>query len=591
MTTPLRITLDGTEYPCASWAMVEEGRPVSVEWDKGFWAGNGQPRYDPATPNRYYMGNYIDTSSPPYIRLIPTVTIITLTGATITMSQPVHLIQARQPNSTNVVYVLNGTQRIKVNRDSNAFIELSTTANAIYGRPALFEGSWRLALGEANNGQTLTVGNGAGTDSVASIGRPARHLCNMQLQDSAGIALADNSNEMYTSEDAANWTGPYEVGESSVAIADLIPMQGELMVIKGDGPYKFDQRGNSRPFQGFVGAHPNVGGYVGCNSHGHGTYAFWVHPSGIWRIVGDLMTPVAIEADPNFYAYATADFTLAAQWDSVCGYGRWIYASRNLQVFAGFIKDDGTVIWHGSIMEVAAGGLKVAGIDIDPTTNLPTLWIVGSASLYRIDLRGDGSMRGPLDGNRWDLAGSSATFRLPRWNGGRMDRTKQLRRFWSITEGFGGTDSARLSVKRDGAAAENVSSAITTNTLTEAVPTPGTNDTFREIEAQISSWTADGTGDPRFRALGLDAHTFDVYKAVISLTPNNVRGYSGGIRGLLKKLRHLKNADALAVKEPETNDTFTGYVLGVREKVVGQEGGDGIGYEVEVLLERGTVPA
>lgn len=585
---PFRITIDGTEYPCDSWKKVEQGRPVSVAWEEGFWNGMGEPRYK--TPGRYYVGNLTDTTSPPYVRIWPSYSTLSL-SASLNMALPMYIIQGRQADLIPVTYVLNGRLRIKINRTSLATFETDTNVAGLqYGRPALFEGTWRLPVGENGNGMTLTIANNPTLDTEGDLGVPARHLAVIQAESQAQLARADNSNEMYLSADAVTWAGPYEVGESTVPISDLLETQGELMVIKPDGPRKFDSQGVSRPLQKFVGAHPNISGDIGSNSHGHGTFTFWVHPSGVWRIVGDLMIPVNFDADPKFYAFLAADFDLSTQFSSFVAYGRWAYATRGTQLFAAFINDDGTLIWHGSIYD-GSFALRV-GMDLDPTTGNPALWVAHTGgSVLVVSLQADGSMRAPLGSNRGVVSG--ATFRLPRWDGGRAERTKQLRRFWLIGEGFAGTDGVTPQVRRDGGSIETIpggSGLQPAGSLTELVWTPGTNDTFREVELRFGSWDSDGTGDPRLRAFGIEAHTFDVYEAVIPLTPDAVKGFSGGIRGMLKKLRHLESTDLTAFKEPEVNETFNGYVLGVQEQVVGREGNDGVGYQVRVLIERAAVP-
>ena len=79
-----------------------------------------------------------------------------------------------------------------------------------------------------------------------------------------------------------------------------------------------------------------------------------------------------------------------------------------------------------------------------------------------------------------------------------------------------------------------------------------------------------------------------------------MRGYALGIQGSLQQLRTLQNAQLVAVKEPELDSTRNGYILASRaqtswfhpgEKLVGAEGGRGVGYEVIVTIEFFDIPA
>jgi hypothetical protein len=590
--TPFRIVLDGTEYPCLAWRKVEEGQRFERRWEDGFWAGMGVPR-DDGRPNVYYVANSIDTTSPPYIRLWPAFTAYTLDNA-LGMAFPAYVIGGQQPNTNSVVYIFNGSRRVKINVTDGTDSD-DNNANTNYGRPALFEGSWRIPQGSINNAYTLGIADGATSgDSETSMGVPALHFATIQNESVAQLARAFDTNRINLAEaitgaaaDFAPSSG-YEVGDSSLGISDLLELQGELMVIKPDGPRKFDSLGNSRLVQKFVGSHPNASSFLGANSHAHGTYTYWLHPSGIWRIVGDLMSPQTFEAQPYFYAFESTDFDLSLRWSSVVAYGRWLYATRGTQLFAAYINDDGTLIWHGAIQNDSVA-LRV-GITMNLSSGNPDLWLMtSSTTLYRIALQSDGSMRQALGTGRGTQ--TNAVFRLPRWDGGRIDRLKQLRRMWITTEGVSGaTALIGGRVRRDGGAVETILTADNTEGFREGVLTPGTNDTFREVEAQVLM-TQGNANDPRVRAIGLEAHTLDVYEAVIPLNPDTVGGFSGGIKGLLQSLRHLQHGASLAVKEPEINSDFNGYVLSVREKAVPGEGGRGIGYEVRVLIERAAAPA
>jgi hypothetical protein len=125
----------------------------------------------------------------------------------------------------------------------------------------------------------------------------------------------------------------------------------------------------------------------------------------------------------------------------------------------------------------------------------------------------------------------------------------------------------------------------------EAGTITGTPDTFREIMLSPKLACAAGydpsaaNSDPRIRAAGIRAVTPHTYKAIIPVSPEGMRGSSVGVKDALLKLRALKSGTGVAVREPTSNTTFTGYVTDVREVVISAEHGE-IKYAVEVLIQR-----
>ncbi len=595
--TPFRITINPTpasasaakEYPCLSWQKVDQGRPLSIAWNKGFRKGMGQAVYQ-GDNERCLSANWLDVSAPPYIRLFPgaSAVISGLTG--LDLSFPLHWIPAKQPDGTNVLYLFNGTRRFKINRDANTLTANVTIASVVYGRPAFFEGSWRIPRGESVACATLTISNGAdtgGTDANGFTPLAATFASNFAtVQDGTTAKIAKSSlNIISLSSDFASFVGAFEAGDSSLNVTDLLEWQGELLVIKADGPRRFSVAGDSIPLQRFVGANLSSGTYEGSNSHVHGPYAYWVAQSGIWRLFGEFIFPVGFESDPDYFSDSTDFIDDAVNWKSVVAYGRWIYATRGKQLWQGYIEDDGKVTWLSALV---MDGLTTMRLAIDDT---PALWLIGigTAAAIKITLQADGSTRSALDVARAAAAAGTAVFVLPKADFDFADRLKQLRRLWVITEAMANS-TLSLRVQRDGAAVATVGATITTSGFFERIPTPGTDDTAREFRAQLS-WAWTGTSDSRIRAFGMDCHTLDLYRAQIPLTKKAVRGFSGGIRGLLKQLRDLQQAQLVNVKEPELNTTFSGYVMSVSEQTVDEEGGEGIGYMVDVLIERAAIPA
>lgn len=600
---PYRITINPTptstttavEYPCSSWEKVDQGKPLTRVWDKGFRDGMGLS-VDDGT-DRSLIPFFLDVSAPPYVRLDPGVTFISsLTG--LDTSLPLYTISAKQPNGVNILYVFNGTYRYKINRDAATLLDVITTASVVYGRPALFEGSWRIARGPSVDAATLTIandsGSGVGTSDdtlTALTSIKALHFATVQNASVAQIAKAGNNagtvtNTISLSSDFATFAGGFEVGDTSLAITDLLDWQGELLVIKADGPRRFSVEGDSLPISRFNEANLNSPTYDGANSAVHGPYGYWVSAPSLRRIWNEQITDIGFETYKKYYADAADLIDDSVSWNSIVTKNRWAYGGRGTRAYQGYIENDGTITWLSAIM-VSVATVKVA---LDDT---PALWVfsaVTSTQAARLPLQADGSTRSVL-GTARGINETTRTMTLPKLNFGTADRLKQLRRMWAILEGMS-TCTFQFQAERDGAAVQNVGSGITASGLTEAIPTPGTNDTFRELRPRFTLATTGSTGsDSRVRALGIDCHTLDVYRAVIPLRPDTVKGYSGGIKGLLKKLRHLQGAQRVAVKEPEVNETFTGYILSVSEKVVGAEGGAGVGYDVSVLIERAEAPA
>jgi len=591
-----RITINGVEYPCSEWHEIERGESLNRVWSEGFYDGIGESRV--RSPRRCFVANYLDVTSPPYIRLAQSWT--TISGATgLDTTLPVYHFRAQQPNGTNVIYFLNGDRRFKVNRDNNTIIEIIQVANVIYGRPALFNGSWRLARGQTVVSVTITVNNGAGTDVVTGMGVNARHFANIQAGGVSNIAMASATNQVSLSTDAVTFGGSFSVGDTSFGISDLLESQSELMVVKPDGPRRFDPNGNSLPVQRFTSANLQTSVYDGSNSHSHGPYTYWITASSMWRIFGDSMTQVGFESDPQYLSAGSGMDSIQSnpQWLSVYGYGRWLYASKGGQTFQAFIRDDGTLQWYGALLNEQSTAIERCIVD-----DGPALWVASGSSFFRMTLQLDGSTRASLGSARGpNLAGVTAYFRLGLDDFGVPDRQKQARRMWILLEATGG-ESYQLIIQRDGVTTDqNVGAAITsTDGLTERTFTVGTNDLFYTARFGYNVSNMGTLNDARVRAWGYEVHTPSIYQAKILLTPDSVRGYALGIQGSLQQLRTLQNAQRVAVKEPELDATRNGYILASRanvswfhpgEKLVGAEGGRGVGYEVIVTIEFFDIPA
>jgi len=163
---------------------------------------------------------------------------------------------------------------------------------------------------------------------------------------------------------------------------------------------------------------------------------------------------------------------------------------------------------------------------------------------------------------------------------------------WLVTEGMGNGMVFVVGHQFDGATnTTQVGANITANGLTERIATVGTTDTFREARFAVNGSAVPATTDPRWRSFGVECRTADLVPVKILLTPDTVAGYAHGIQGSLQLLRELQNGQRIAIKQPELDATRNGYVMSVKEQVVGQEGDRGIGYEVDVTLEFFDIPA
>lgn len=624
MPTPFRITIDGKEYPCTKWGEVEKGKSIERVYKDGYPDGIGESHVK--SDKRCLFAHWIDLTSPPYQRLYPSVTQIAVTLSV--ADQPLYAIRTQSTDGTPIplLYLFQTNLARKIRLDTNVVIYETTNANTIYGRPALYDGAWRIPRGDkisstdATNyaeAATLTPGlvGAAYATEFASIeaGIKARHFATIvdegvsklarAFSNSLGVATGEAAHRIALASSATGFATTdvgFEVGDSSLPISDLLVSQGELEVIKPDGPYRFSPDGTSLPQQALVQTQLELNAYRGSNSHAHGPYTYWIDPSGLWRIYNDTMTPVDYGSDLAYCSFGQTDLP-AFSWNSVVAFGRWLYATNSSQLWQGYIEDDGKVKWFGPIIHRPEAGsssniTRVVMIPGGTDDTGPILFYLELVKLYRINLMGDGSTRQALNVNRGIATAANIVPRLMQGTDDfdMPDRLKQARRFWILVEKLSeasGTMQGRAIMDGGAEASIGASPNITANGLTEKIWTPGTADTFREAQFGYQHSVVSGTSDPRVRAWGVEVRTPSIYQAEIPLTPESVVGFSGGIRGMLKRLRDLQNAQLVAIKEPEINSTFNGYVMKVIEEATPAEGGEGVGYNVKVLVQRFTIPA
>ena len=612
------VVINSKRYPCDEWSNAQRGEPLAISWNEGLIEGMGEPIYK--SNKRYYYGHNFDPTSPPYLRLTPLVTSISGFGSSFSTSNPTYYVRTRNPDGTNVLYIFNGPNVWKINRDTNAVIYGPTSrAGVQYGRPVLFEGVWRIPRGDKESAVDATsyldavnlIPLNAGTEATElhantiETNVKARHFQILQSETRAVLARAfaidaggQGCNRVELADSPTGFTATpgevgSEVGDFTYGITDMVQGQGDLIVMKPDGPYKFDPDGNALPIQGFVtrNLNPAFQGFAsGANSHGHGPYTYWIHPSGIWLIHGDQMTPVSFESAIDFFSRsfaATEGIDSGVVWTGCIAYGRWLYASRGSQVWQAYINDDGKLTWYGAFNNLGGAGVGVhVGMD-----DGPTLWIprTGQTTLLRIDLEADGSSRGPIGDSR-GFTSTTGHFRIAGIDFGRPDRTKQLRKLWFNLEGMGGGMTFTPKVKRDTNAEATWVAAMTADGLSELIGTAGTTDTFRELAFGLDASAIPGNTDPRVRSFGLEAHSADIWRAKIPLKVGEDMG-SQGIIGSMENLRELQHGQAIEVVAPGRNTSFTAHVYRVNEKTTKFTADAQPEYEVEVQIEAFNIEA
>lgn len=616
------ITVDGLNYPCTRWETVDAARFVEKRYDQGFNGGMGAFLDSQASrPNQIYTCVNIDPSTFPYIRMRKgerDQTTLTLSSGDITA--PAYGFIEEDSGNREYLYIVNSARSFKIDLGASGAgtpaLETTTQpagfAGGIAGRPVRFEGVWYVPLGSGVNARKLTV-VGAGdqtNDTWADVGVKADHFATMMNEGVAQIWRAHSTNLIDASADGSSFGDDFEVGDSSYAITDLLSVSGELFVSKPDRPWRFDSQGNSVPVMEFVNATggflTNYRAYEGACSGAFGPYAFWVHGSGIWRIIGDSAAPIDPFSQRNWSGIALDSLTPSYNggWYSFAAWGRWAYATNVSDgLYAGWIESDGTVTWMGCILSSAGTAWSAkARCGIVPTSTNPILWLMDDAERFAVfDLELDGSMRGIK------TAGFASTDRggdnekgqvwLPSTDFGEPEKQKQMRLAWlTIDNNAYANVDIEMRVHRDRAATSTqAGSALTSASGSgqfEFVFTPGTSDTFYEamlailFDSNQASAFAPGPADPRIRSCGMRAATPHIYRATIPLDAEGLRGYSLGVKDALKKLRDLKSSEGVTIREPGfQSGTFTGYILSVGEKAKVSEGGR-VDYVAEVLIQR-----
>ncbi|KKK90899.1 hypothetical protein LCGC14_2718360, partial [marine sediment metagenome] len=269
MATLANIRINGETYPCNLWQSEQSGQLIRHEWENGFLGGMGHLTRD--SDDGYYVSNGFDTSTFPYLRLRPGADVsLTLTNYGADTKEGTYGFIEQDSNSVNYLYVLNGQNVWKINLSGTPAVDgggggpsKDFLGTAIAGRPVLFDDGttslWRVPLGVVDTAQELTTvaTTGVGDTWADMTGIFASHFALVQDGAVSKIARTNTSgtnlSNVSLSTDANTFGDNFEVGEGTLIPADFLGAQGELMVMKDTGIWKFTVDGTARPIMGFHG--------------------------------------------------------------------------------------------------------------------------------------------------------------------------------------------------------------------------------------------------------------------------------------------------------------------------------------------------
>jgi hypothetical protein len=598
-TPALRTTINSVTYAVDFWQTVQQGQILQEVWRDGFIGGAND--YKRSARDTYQWTNEMDASRFPWMRLQPGRK-ATHVLANLDPQYPVYArIGTETGGSTKYVFVWNGRYGYKF---SASMATLHTTkdfgAGAICGHPAFFEGVWNISLGATVTAVRLTtIGAGAGADTYTAIpdSTVALHFAGpIQKDGLAQIARAHSTNNIDLSADTTvangGFGGDFEAGDSGIPISELDVIENELMIVKPDNIYRMDTGGNAYRVQGFISL-PQITAYDGSNSLVYGRMFFWAAAGGLWRADGSAAEPIDPRADER---WVTTPYLQDAYYTgAVTALGRWLYWAVGNQLWFGYIRDGGTVHWHGSVSG-AIGRVRPQIVTADITVG-PLLILAGSGNLYVWQLAQDGSMRTDLGVSR-GAASILYDAAMPETDFGEPEKIKQIRRAWIVAAGLGATAPLTLYIARDRVSwgsANAVGAAITSAGYTERTMTPGTNDTAKVVSllaeiATTAGYNPAALADPRFSEIGIEAATAMVYQCDIPVSNEGQNAISGVPATQLQALRNLRNGAHVTCSEPYLSDlsldTWTGKIVGHSERALNPDDGYGAGYMASLQIER-----
>jgi hypothetical protein len=603
----MQAVIDNVTYPLLDWRIVRQGEMLKEEWLDGFTEGMGQ--YLLRRGQTYYVGKNIDTGTYPYIRLRPYFVASTAT-ANLTGAAPMYAFQAQDGSANNYYFVLNLGRMFKYDASDYSLLstkDLTAGAAGATGRPAHFEGKWYIPLGGVNAVELTTIAVGAAAETYTDLAVKAEAFAVTQKRGIAQLARAHTVNQVdlasaiSTPPVAGDWSGDnWEVGESGIAIADLLAWRGEVAVVKQDAVYLFGPAdGESYALHQLPGRNLNMELIEGSNSDVEGQLLFWTTSPALWRFLGNRGTPIGPEADQRWLKVTLDSFTPLSGTDpanrrsSVVTWVRWIYYARSTQLYYGYIRDDGTVRWHGCLFDNGGSGIRIQ--IVGGGGGLGAILLIADTSaetMHFMPLNLDGSPDTAL-GSKRGKASEAAQFWLPNLDFGRPGVQKQLRRCWAIVEDGGANQPIEFRVHRDRAtASEQVGTDVTASGYVERAWTPGTDDLAYEVQPSIKFDLQAGytpaSSDPRIHMFGIQAATPSMYAAEILVT---VDGLDTGqsVSTVLQALRDLVGGTAITIKEPKQGgpeDSFSAHITAIGEVAFDRASQREQGYRVTVYFER-----
>ena len=206
-----------------------------------------------------------------------------------------------------------------------------------------------------------------------------------------------------------------------------------------------------------------------------------------------------------------------------------------------------------------------------------------TADLNYIQLNDDGSPR-TLMGR--DRGAASSTYE--HYTGEiRFDRRVQARYMKVETENFdfNGTTSLQMRIHRDGAVADEIGSAITSNDFHQIDFTVGTTDLMRRGRVRLTLDTnssyAFAVNDPRILRAVLGVRSPDIYRAVMR-TGRSI----DSARTERKILRQRKGGGTVQITESWSGTQFRADVVSIRDLETRREEGGQMMYLTEILFRR-----
>ena len=604
------IIIDGVTFPLRdtdSWDTVEQGQKVSAAWRKGFLGGMGKFQREHA--DEYLFAHNMDPGTTPYLRLHPAFTSFTLAGLGANANEPVYSFLAQSGDTTQFTYVLNGQYAWKI-RHSNGNVDRHDFGGApvaVCGRPAFFKGKWRVPLSIFANARQLdTIANPVsasdnGTDSWGDMGEKALHFAIIHEPPFVKLARAHTNAKVAISADAITWGADFEVGDTDgLFISDMLTASDGLRVSRGDGLYHMDAAGNAQRIMDFIGRKSSAAEadahFDGGMGHQHGPITLWPHSSGFWRFIGTTSAlSVGPESDPRWMNRILDGFTpfkTGFRWSSVTAYNNSVYATHDKSLVMGTLMNGGeSILWHGVIFQAS---LTIRCAIVEGPTQ-PRLWVFttdGTGAALRFNLEEDGTFRSAL-GTAHGSASDKGEFWLPIVDGGEAlaQKNKQWKYCWAELEGGWASDGPlQFQAHMDDAATPvDLGAAVSADGYVERAWVVGTSDRARYVIPKLEVQTTAGysANDRRIKAMGVVGMTPTIWKAELNLTTNALSEQNLDLAEALKKLRDVKDGTAITITPPgEPDNSFTGYVTGVQEQMVGDPDKQSVGYFVSVFIER-----